>query len=153
MKRGALLAAAAGLMLALGTAWWLTRARLSDREQIARVIRQIQQGVQTKNTNLILSGISRDYRDGAGLNYRDLWRAAWRLRRGQEQVRVLIPELEMTTNPDTAWVKLRAEVSVGYSEETAKHYAGRIALALRRERGGWKVISSGGWQSWAEEWE
>jgi hypothetical protein len=145
-----LVAAVALLALAGALAWRLARRPLSDRAQIEQLLARAQSAVHTKDAKLGLSCISADYRDSFGLNKWVIARYAHDAARGALTFRLLISDLSLSINRDQAQGRIQLEVLVRNGDVVQQDLSGPITLGFRKERGGWKIISSGGWQDWVE---
>ena len=143
---GAVLLAA--IAAALG--WHFTRKALSDREQLEQLLDQVQRAAHTKDVKLGLSCLSRDYRDSSGLNKWAIHRLALRAGHSPETFRVLISDLNLSLRGREASARMEVQVMVRNGEVIEGEYAGPLVLSFRKERGGWRITSSSGWQSWAE---
>ena len=137
------------LILAIGgiAAWWISRPRLSDREQIIQVIEAVRNGVERKNPRTVVSHISEDYSDPSGINYKEVRLLALRLLRATEKIKVNIlnyeePQIE----GDTARMQLTVQVNVANGEQEITNSGGKISLTLRKEKKEWKVLRAAGWQ-------
>lgn len=137
--------AAAGVVLA----WWLTRPRLSDAEQIGLVVDQIKAGLEKKSPREVLTHISADYHDSEGINYARAKFLASRLLREPEQIEINILNY---TGPviaqDLAELKLTVNASALSSGARVAQVSGEVKLTFRKERKGWKVLDAEGWQQW-----
>jgi hypothetical protein len=117
--------------------------RLSDREEIERLILKAARGVEQRQVAAVLSVIADDYWDH-GYTKQDLATLARGMARFGEQIRVVpyLNSLDLSGSEATASVD--AEVTVGRSPEQPVRY--HVMLHLGKGRHGWQVISSQGWQ-------
>ena len=137
------------LIGALG-AWWLLRPRPTDREQIERVVDQIEKGVESKRPGHVLGQISADYHDSSGATKTDLRRLSLALMRSEVSVEVTIDRFEFQVHGRDA--EGTAEVGIlargGGADVRA---SGPVRILFAKERKGWKVTSAEGWQAWARD--
>jgi len=138
--------AAAGLF-----AWWRTRPRLSEAEQIEVVISRIEEGIEAKSPQQVLSQVSEEYSDTWGITYEKARLLSRRVLREPERIRVDILDYKgPTIQGDFADLELSVHASVLSGENPITEVEGNVELVLRKERKGWKVINAQGWQQWVE---
>jgi len=138
-----------GIVVVVPVCVWLFWPRPSDRQLILDLVAKAEHGVETKNTEEIMSCVSRDYRDPTGLTRVDIFRLAMQWERTSEQVDVAIDEYELDITPPTATG--RFEVEVAFSQGGAPELPQRLSLAVEfgKQRKGllgkaWRVKSVGG---------
>ncbi len=114
----------------------------SDREQILRMIVDVERAVEQSRVSGVMEHISQDYNDSHGLTrlmVQRLVTAGARDRRGVN-LSVQVPDVEVTG--DEATFAAEVDYSVSGGEMIHMTVTGRLA----REKGRWKVISAEGWQ-------
>jgi hypothetical protein len=148
-KRGLQRLVILGLIVVVPVCVWLLWPRPSDRQLILDLVAKAEHGVETKNTEEIMSCVSRDYRDPTGLTRVDIFRLAMQWERTSEQVDVVIDEYELTVTPPTATG--RFEVELTFSQGGPPELPQRLPLTVEfaKERKGvfgkaWRVNSVGG---------
>ena len=149
-RRKLVILAAAAAIAAGVLGWHSTRKPLSDREQLEQLLDQMQRAAHTKNVKLGLSYVSGDYHDSFGLNKWAIQRLALWAREKSQSFRVLISDLSLSINRNQAQGRMELEVVVRSEDVIEAQFSGPIVLSFRKERGGWKIISASGWQSWME---
>jgi len=138
------------VLLAGGAAgWWKLRPRPSDKEQIERVITEVEAAIEQKSPRQVMTHVSHDYHDSTGTTYREARLLSLRLLRIPEQIRVDILDYQgPVIADDLAKLRLMVQVNALSAGPSVAEASGEIRLLLRRERKGWKVISAEGWQEW-----
>jgi len=114
----------------------------TDREQILRMIVDVQKSVEQGRVSGVMDHIAEDYSDSHGLNRRMVQRlvlAGAREHRGIS-LSVQVPDVEVSG--DEASFVARVDYSVGGGEMV--HLT--VNAKLRREKGRWMVVSADGWQ-------
>jgi hypothetical protein len=138
-----------GLIVVVPVCVWLLWPRPSDKELILDLVAKAEHGVETKNTQEIMSCVSRDYRDPTGLTRLDIFRLAMNWQRTSEQVDVVIGEHQLEIAPPTATGRL--EVELVFSQGGPPELPQRLPLTVEfaKERKGllgkaWRVKSVSG---------
>jgi hypothetical protein len=138
------------LLLAGGLTYWrLSRPRLSPEEQIRALIVRGEKAIERKDVGDIMGCVSADYHDAVGLTNLDIRRVAVGLARSPAAVEVDLRELRLEVHGSEGVV--HAVVHLYITGEQNREVQGAVDLQVRRERGGWKVVSSDGWQGWTEQ--
>ena len=138
------------LLLAGGLTYWrLSRPRLSPEEQIRALIGRGEKAIERKDVGDIMGCVSADYHDAVGLTNLDIRRVAIGLARSRSAVEVDLRELRLEVHGSEGVV--HAVVHLYITGEQNREVQGAVDLQVRRERGGWKVVSSDGWQGWTEQ--
>lgn len=83
------------LLTVAGGVWWFLHTRPADEDLILDLVAQLKHGVETKNSQEIMSGIALNYHDKAGLTRTDIGKLAFRWQRTSEQVEVLISDYQL----------------------------------------------------------
>ena len=153
-RKAVIVAAVVVAALAAGVlAWRFTRRPLSDRAQIEGLLDRVEEAVQAKNVKQGLGCLSSDYRDSFGLSKRMVQRLALQAQQSPRTFRVLISNLDLDITGDEAQGRLQVELEVRNGDIVEGDYSGPILLGFRKEGGDWRIVSSGGWQSWVEGYE
>jgi len=138
------------LLLAGGLTYWrLSRPRLSPEEQIRALIVRGEKAIERKDVGDIMGCVSADYHDSVGLTNLDIRRVAIGLARSQSAVEVDLRQLRFEVHGSEGVV--HAVVHLYITGEQNREVQGAVDLQVRPERGGWKVVSSDGWQGWTEQ--
>ena len=135
------------IIAAIGGAWYYFTIYLppregTDREQILRMIADVERSVEQGRASGVMDYISEDYEDSRGFNRRMVQRmviAGARDRRTMN-LSVQVPEIEVSG--DTAQFVADVEMTVSGGETTQL----TVTAQLRRENGRWMVVSADGWQ-------
>ncbi|MFW5866613.1 MAG: hypothetical protein ACOCX2_02280 [Armatimonadota bacterium] len=141
------------VIAAIGGAWYyftiyLPPRKGSDREQILRIIADVERAVEQGRVSGVMDHISEDYEDPSGFNRRMVQRmviAGTRDRRAMN-LSVQMPEIEVTG--DTARFVADVEMSINDGEPRQLTVTGE----LQRESGRWMVVSADGWQGAGSEY-
>jgi len=140
----------AGIILAIiaagGIAWWILYPRPSAEDRIRALITQLQRGVEDKAPNRVMALISDDYRDDFRLRRKDLSILVLGALRTRADLAVAIHQSRIQVRGREATATLEGEATVSEGPEAVGRYFGTVTLLLRREPGGWKVVSTRGWQ-------
>jgi len=114
----------------------------SDREQILRMIVDVERAVEQGRVSGVMEHISEAYEDSHGLNRRMVQRLVTAGARDQQRadLSVQVPDVEVTGDEAT----FAAEVDYSVSGGEMIHMT--VTATLARENGRWKVISAEGWQ-------
>ncbi|MFP4249219.1 MAG: hypothetical protein ACLFU7_06145 [Armatimonadota bacterium] len=116
--------------------------RGTDRQQIMRVIANVERAVEQNRVSEVMDHISEEYEDPQGLDRRAIHRMALAGARNRRNIdlSVQVPEIEVTddTARFVADVQMRADGG-DYEEFTVSGH-------LQRESGRWMVVSAEGWQ-------
>jgi hypothetical protein len=149
MSRKRLLLISVVLLAGATVWWWITRPRLSDKEQIARVIDQLRSAVEQKSPGRVMVNISKQYYDSLHTTYRDIDSLAKQLLRVRQEIRVNILDYkEPIIQDDIAQLALTVEIDVLDSGESIEKLSGDLEFTLGKESGGWKLIQAEGWHEW-----
>jgi hypothetical protein len=139
----------AGLIIAVPVCVWLLWPRPSDEQLILNLVAKAEHGVETKNTQEIMSCVSRDYRDPTGLTRLDIFRLAMNWQRTSEQAEVVIGEHQLEITRPTATG--RFEVELAFSEGGPPELPQRLSLVVEFAKEGkglfgkaWRVKSVSG---------
>jgi len=144
--RRVLIAIGAGL-IAAGVWYYLTRTpRLSDREQIIQMVVEVERAVEAGHTSTVLSYFSDDYKDSMGYDRRSLQRFLMGGLRDSGGIDVVAQLGEINVQGDSATLQVEADYAFGQSAggDGSTHVA--LDVTLQRERRGWKIVRTEGWQ-------
>ncbi len=150
-----LLVALVGLLaIASGVAVWQLSLRPpagDDRRQIILMVAKLEQAIEQRRTSTVMRYISRDYHDGYGFDRRMIQRLVLQAARQAQPIDLVVQLGSISLEGDLATVHVEADYAVGapVGAGESTHVSGE--LLLRRERGGWKVLRSDGWQGPALE--
>ena len=134
------------LVLAAGSAgtWWYVRSRPSDRRQIEHLLLAVAASAEHHQyLHIVHQRLSADYWDG-GFHRGDLAVLARGGLRSPEYVGVTLYLRSLQIEGDRATAQVSADLVVHSLSESARRF--EVALELRREPGGWKILSARGWQ-------
>ena len=125
----------------------LPAERLPDRQQVLRVIADVERAIERERVSSVMQHISDDYEDSYGFNRRMVQRLVLAAARDSRSLNlsVQVPELEV----DGDFATFVAEVSYTTGDEPVGiRDAQQVTVVgqMRRERGRWMVISADGWQ-------
>jgi len=126
--------------------WWLCRPRVSNWEQIEKLVIQIERGIETKNLRQVMVAISEDYRDPLEQTKRDIHRLGVGALQTQGDFEVTINRFFLDVEGKQAHADIDVDVRVITSEGAGTAFSGTVAVEFRKERRGWKVISAPRWQ-------
>ena len=148
MKRWIAVLIVIALILA-GVAVWLLMHPPSDRDQILRLLDQAKEGVESKDVGKVMSCISEDYRDRYGWGKRELRQLALAVlfrEQGTFAVALDPPAIEISGARATVTLMVRISLTPEQGGLPQELYQGPVVAHLRKEDGGWKVVSAEGWQ-------
>lgn len=115
----------------------------TDREQILRLIIEVEKAVEQERVSAIMEHISEDYQDDHGLNRRMVQRMVVAGARDPRKMNLSVEVPRIEVSGDTASFVAEVDYTVdGRGEPT--HLT--VTAKLRREGGRWMVISADGWQ-------
>lgn len=134
------------LALCALAAFLLLRNQMSDREAIIQLIQRLEKAIEEKDQSGILKCISRAYRDDFGVTRRDIARIAFRYVRGTERVELVISDVTLRLQRDTAAASMHVEATYAEAGAAPERYAADIKLFFAREGRSWVVAKSSGWQ-------
>ncbi|MHB1000545.1 MAG: Cif family virulence factor [Armatimonadota bacterium] len=127
---------------------------LSDEEQISAILVDGKAAVEEKNLRHILSYISEDYTDSAGLSSDSLRAMFIKAFRDNARYSITIKDIDMKLNGDTAYTTLDTTVYANYNPTDAQEvFTGPVQLVLKKEKSRkwlvfpadkWKVIGASG---------
>jgi len=131
-----------------GAAWFLnTRpAPLSDEQQVLRLIADVQRAVEQRKTSDVMGYVSEDYHDSRGLDRRGVQRLVMAAARDRSTMDLSVQVTSIEVHGDSATFTAEVDYSVGGTAMPGASDHLTVRGELRRERGGWKVISAEGWQ-------
>lgn len=139
-----------GIVLAIiaasGIGWWALYPRPSDEDRIRALITELRRGVEDKAPNRVMSLISDDYRDDFRLRRKDLSILVLGVLRTRADIAVAIHQSRIQVRGRKATATLGGEATVSEGPEAVGRYFGTVTLLLRKEPGGWKIVSTRGWQ-------
>lgn len=153
--RSRLVVAAIGLVIIGGgvTVWHfvLRPPGLTDRQQILRMVAELEQAVEQRQTSTVMRYISEDYRDGHGFDRRMIQRLVVQAARQRSPIDIVVQLGPILIEGDTATARVDADYSLEepLGEGMGTHVSAEVVF--RRERGGWRVLRADGWQGPALE--
>lgn len=117
--------------------------RGTDRQQILRLIADVEKAVEQGRVSGVMEHISEDYEDRHGLNRRMVQRMVLAGARDRRKINlsVQVPEIEITG--DTATFTAKVDYALEGQQEMRQM---TVTGELRRESGRWMVVSAEGWQ-------
>lgn len=115
----------------------------SDREQILRVIVNVEKAVEQGRVSGVMEYISEDYEDSRGFNRRMVQRMVIAGARDRRRMNLSVQVPEVQVGGDTAQFVAEVDMSVDGGEMT--HLT--VSAELQRENGRWMVVGAEGWQS------
>ncbi len=115
----------------------------TDREQILRLIAEVEKGVEQERVSAIMEHISEDYQDPHGLNRRMVQRMVIGGARDPRRMKLSVEVPQIEVSGDTARFTAEVDYTVDNGGERT-HLT--VTGELRREGGRWMVVSADGWQ-------
>jgi len=153
-RKGVILAVLAGLVVAIVAiaVWRPGRPVVSDRQQILRLIAEVEQAVERKSVSGCMRYVSEAYHDESG-GRRDLQRLMVGAFRTRNDVELgVYPEQVDITGP-TAAVTVRVEVT-SVSPEGARDTTPMVVRAkLAKEQRRWVLTQAEGYEEGAEAFD
>ncbi len=138
-----------GIAAAVAAIVWIAWPRpepLSDRQQVLRLIADVERAVEQKRVSDLMRYVSKDYHDSHGYDRRMVQRLAIAGARDPQPIDLSVEVTDITVKGDTATFTAEVDYSlVGFAAPGRSTHL-TVRGELRRERGGWKVISADGWQ-------
>jgi len=136
------------VVIGAGAGWYLlTRPEpLSDEQQIVRLIADVQRAVEQRKTSDVMRYVSDDYHDRRGLDRLDVQRLVIAGARNRATMDLSVQVTSIEVQGDSATFTAEVDYSVGGPAMPGRSNHLTVSAELRRERGGWKVISAEGWQ-------
>jgi len=139
------------VVVAAGAAVWYFLLRpppLSDREQIINMIADRERAVEQAKVSDVMRYVAPDYQDPQGYDHRKLQRLVIQALRSGNPIDVVsqITDKDMHIQGDSATVKVDVDYSLGEPVGMGETQHVSVTATLRRERGGWKIVRSTGWQ-------
>jgi len=146
MKRWMIGLAGLGVLALVGAGvWWASRPRLSDEEQITNMIIEIKRAVETKDAGDVLKYIATDYKDGS-YTRREITQFVVAGFRGPESFRVDVARPTIRVAGNEAEAQVSARFTAGAAKDGSGSMNLQVVARLKKERGGWKVLSATGWE-------
>lgn len=121
--------------------------QVPDRQQVLRLIADVERSIEQKRISGVMEHISEDYEDSYGFTYRMIQRLVISGARGSTTFNLSVQVPEMEIDGDRASFVAEVAYTTGDRPVTpsdARHLT--VVGQLQRERGTWKVISAEGWQ-------
>lgn len=115
----------------------------TDREQILRLIANVEKAVEQGRVSGVMEYISEDYEDSRGFNRRMVQRMVIAGARDRRRMNLSVQVPEVEVSGDSAQFVAEVDMSVNNGEMT--HLT--VSADLRRENGRWMVVGAEGWQS------
>jgi hypothetical protein len=139
---------AAAVIAAIGGAWYYFTIYLppregTDREQILRLIVNVEKAIEQGRVSGVMDYISPDYKDPRGFDRRMVHRMVLAGARDQQKMNLSVEVPEIEVSGDTAQFVAEVDMSVNDGEMTHLTVRGE----LQRENGRWMVVSADGWQN------
>lgn len=148
--RGRQVAAIIGILLIVGgLALWhfvLRGPGLDDRQQIIRLIADVEQAVEQGKTSSVMRCISDDYNDAHGFDRRMIHRLVVGGLHQSGPIDVVVQLGEIVVEGDRATVHIELDYSLGRPLGMGEDFHASVDVTLQREGGNWKVVRSDGWQ-------
>ncbi len=136
------------VLLGGAAAWYMTTRPepLSDEQQVLRLISDVQRAVEQRKTSDVMRHISEDYHDSCGLDRRGLQRLVMAAGRDRSTIDLSVQVTSIDVQGDSATFTAEVNYSIGGAAMPGRSNHLTVRGELRRERGGWQVISAEGWQ-------
>lgn len=115
----------------------------TDREQVLRLIVEVEKAVEQGRVSGVMEHISEDYSDDHGLNRRMVQRMVMAGARDRRRLTLSVGQPRIEVSGDTATFVTDVDFSVNDGRDV-RHLT--VRGQLRREDGRWKVVSADGWQ-------
>lgn len=152
LRKFAFIAIAALLAAGAGVYYWrLTDSGRDARQEILELVAAVTQGIEQKRTSQVLDYVSKDYRDQSGNDRRELTRLAVAAFRQREPLDLVVNVTDAVINGDQATLTADVEFAVGQPVSAGSSTRLQVTARLRRERGGWKILTAEGWEGASEQ--
>lgn len=146
MKRSRIGLAGLGVLALVGAGtWFVSRPRVSDEEQITNMIIEIKRAVETKNAGDVLKYIATDYNDGS-YTRREITQLVVAGFRGPEEFRVDVSRPTIRVDGNEAEAQASARFTTGAARDGSGSMDLQVVARMKKQRGGWKVVSATGWE-------
>jgi len=132
-----------------GAALYLLLSRpepVDDRQQILRLIADVERAVESKRVSDLMRHISADYEDSRGYNRRMVQRLVTAGARDRAVMDLSVQVTDITVEGDTARFVAEVDYAVGRPAMPGASVHLTVSGELRRERSGWKVVGTDGRQ-------
>lgn len=137
------------IVVASGAAVWLLVLRpepLSDRQQVLRLVADVERAIEQKDAAGLLRHVAAEYGDSRGFNRRTVRQLVLAGLRDERTMDLTVEVDRVQVQGDTA--RFVADVSYSLDGTVSAGGAGHLTVEghLRREHGRWKVVRAEGWQ-------
>jgi len=140
------------LLLGLLSAWFF-RPKPSDKELIAALVEEVRVGIETKQLSKVMSNVSADYNDSADITFDTARLFALKMMRNTDEITVVINNYEEPKiEGNLAHMKLSVEITAKSGNQTVANLKPEITLILRKEKKGWRILNTEGWQQWKSQY-
>ena len=120
------------LIVVVAVCVWLLWPKPSDQKLILDLVARAEHGIETKNTEEIMSCVAHDYRDPSGLTRADIFKLAMHYQRTSDQADIVINQSQLDINPPVATGHFDVEVT--YSQGGPSGLPERPTLTVEFEK-------------------
>lgn len=139
-----------GILIILGgvTYWYLAMRPEpgTDRQQILRLIADVERAVEQSDAAGIMRYISENYEDPNGLNRRAVRRMVLAGTRQRRPLTLSVDVTDISVQGDFATFTAEVAYTLGAQALPSEGRHLTVSAELIREDGRWKVVSAEGWQ-------